>query len=282
MDEAHAPLPAVDALPLIEEVDDALVALLRGLDREDWHRVANRAWTVKHVAAHLLDGNLRRLSLDRDGWVGAATPRESHYQALVDFLNQLNADWIRAMDRISPRVVVDLLAVTNREVRSHFRTLDPNAAARFPVAWAGQDASVVWMDVAREYTEKWHHQQQIRDAVQRPGLKEHRYLQPLLATFARVLPRSYATSSARTGTTIVITVTDVESSTWLLRREADRWGLYDGSHAGSPTAEVRTSGDIAWRLFTKGLDAKTARASSQCSGPGELIDPFFGSVAIMG
>jgi hypothetical protein len=45
-----------------------LIALLRGLAQEDWSRpTVAGAWTVKDVAAHLLDVQLRRLSAQRDG-----------------------------------------------------------------------------------------------------------------------------------------------------------------------------------------------------------------------
>lgn len=95
MDTDYAPLPPVDALPLIELVDHGLVALLGELHHEDWHRVAVKTWTVKDVVAHLVDGNLRRLSLDRDAWRSAAATGENDYRRLVDFLNRLNADWIK-------------------------------------------------------------------------------------------------------------------------------------------------------------------------------------------
>jgi hypothetical protein len=42
--------------------------------------------------------------------------------------------------------------------------LDPDAAG-LAAAWAGETDSRNWFDVAREYTEKWHHQQQLRDAT---------------------------------------------------------------------------------------------------------------------
>jgi uncharacterized protein (TIGR03083 family) len=282
MHEGLRPLPDVDALPLIEEVDEALVALLRTLDPDDWCRVAVKAWTVKDVAAHLLDGNLRRLSMDRDGWVPSDRPVQDGYDRLVAFLDELNRRWIRAMDRISPRVLVQLLAASNQEIQSHFRAREPHEAAGFPVAWAGQDGSYAWMDIAREYTEKWHHQQQIREATGGPGLTAERLLQALLSTFARAWPRAYEAVSADAGTTILIAVTDVASCAWLLRREADGWRLYDGSCAGTPDAEIRTPAHVAWKLLTKAIDRTKARTSVVWSGPAALVDPFFKTIAIMG
>src|SRR5258708_38046271 len=59
------------------------------------------------------------------------------------------------------------------------------------VSWAGPDPAPIWLDSAREYTERWLHQQQIRDAVNKPGLKEKRFFHPVLDTFVRALPHTY-------------------------------------------------------------------------------------------
>jgi hypothetical protein len=46
------------------------------------------------------------------------------------------------------------------------------------VSWAGPDTSPAWLDIARDYTEFWVHQQQIRDAVDRPGADRPQLLHP--------------------------------------------------------------------------------------------------------
>src|SRR4051794_28093756 len=59
----------IHTIDLFDEVGGHLVALLKTLSLEDWHRpTTSSAWQVKDVAAHLLDTNLRRLSLHRDGY----------------------------------------------------------------------------------------------------------------------------------------------------------------------------------------------------------------------
>ena len=62
---------------------------------------------------------------------------------------------------------------------------------RWPIDWAGPEPAPIWLHVAREYTERWVHQQHIRDAVGRPGLNERRWLGPVLESLrpwvARVL-----------------------------------------------------------------------------------------------
>ena len=54
---------------LHREINGHLVDLLRSLAPEDWHRPTGSSQrNVKDIASHLLDGSLRRLSLQRDGY----------------------------------------------------------------------------------------------------------------------------------------------------------------------------------------------------------------------
>ncbi len=62
-----APLPATDTRAYFRPVASALVALLRGLPPDAWDaRTVAGAWRVRDVVAHILDGNLRRVSFHRD------------------------------------------------------------------------------------------------------------------------------------------------------------------------------------------------------------------------
>ena len=79
----------VDKFP---ELDKMLIQLLESLEPEEWHKqTVAKLWTVKDVAAHLLDGNIRNLSMLRDGYMGLK-PEVNSYQELLDFLNGLNAE----------------------------------------------------------------------------------------------------------------------------------------------------------------------------------------------
>lgn len=149
-----------------------LIALLRGLAPDDWSRpTAAGSWTVKDVTAHLLDVQLRQLSCKRDGAMPPPPdPPIAGYADLVAFLNRLNAEWVTAARRLSPRVLTDLLELAGGQMAESQAGLDPFAPALFAVAWAGEEESLTWFDMAREHTELWHHQQQIRDAVGAPPL----------------------------------------------------------------------------------------------------------------
>ena len=152
------------------------------------------------AAAHLLHGNLRRLSFGRDGLTATPDAAIASYADLVGYLNRLNAEWTAAARRLSPRVLIELLDFTSGPVHAFFRSLDPDALALSSVAWAGEGASPNWFDIGREYTERWLHQQQIREAVGAAGLTARRWLHPTLDSFVRALPfKGLDPESARRG-----------------------------------------------------------------------------------
>jgi hypothetical protein len=129
---------------------------------------------VRDVAAHLLDGDVRRLSAGRDGVALRPDVPIASWDDLVGWLNWLNAEWVGVARRMSPAVLVSLLEATGPQVAAFLASLDADAPALYPVGWAGEDVSPNWMDVGREFTERWHHQQQIRDAVGQPGPRGRR------------------------------------------------------------------------------------------------------------
>jgi hypothetical protein len=141
-------------------------------------------------------------------------------------LNRLNADWTAATRRLSPRVLIRLLEVSGEEVADLFEGTDPFAPATFPVAWAGEGRSPMWSDVAREYTERWHHQRQIADAVGRPTPIDGRGLyHPALDTFLRALPFTYRDVDAPRGTTARVRITGAAGGDWVVCRAAGGWTL---------------------------------------------------------
>jgi hypothetical protein len=173
-------------------------------------------------------------------------------------------------------MLVDLIRRTDDELVALFATLPPGDRAIFSVAWAGEAESQNWFDVAREYTERWHHQQQIRDAVDQPGLTEPRFLRRVIATFARGLPHAYRNAAAPLDTAVAI---EIDGDRWTVVRGETSWAL--AAVAGQPTATIVLAGDDAWRLWTKGLSAADARARARTTGPEDLIAPAFSFVAIM-
>ncbi|HKQ74458.1 MAG TPA: maleylpyruvate isomerase N-terminal domain-containing protein [Blastocatellia bacterium] len=286
------PVEPVFVTELFCQIHDQLLSLLRNLSGDDWSKpTAARQWVVKDIAAHLLDGDIRRLSYQRDNApmvpretpiapASSATTSNDEYRDLVNFLNQLNADWIKAAKRISPRLLIEFLEVTGAQVCELFSSLDPFAPALFGVAWAGEQESQNWFDLAREYTEKWHHQQQIRDAVGAPPLTSRKWLFPVLDTFLRGLPYTYRGEQAEEGSSVVFIIAGEAGGAWTLNREGGAWKLYAGE-SDTAVSQVRMEQDVAWRLLTKGLSREEAARRVEIVGDYRLGELFLGMLAVM-
>ena len=273
-----SPILVVDLFP---RLDSKLIELLRSLSSGDWERqTIAPLWRVKDVAAHLLDTNLRRLSIVRDRFFGEKPENADSWEGLVAFLNGLNADWVKAFRRVSPPALIDLLEHTGSQVNDMYRQLDPYGEAVLPVAWAGEEQSLNWFELAREYTERWHHQQQIRLAVDRPGIMERELYFPVLDTFMRALPFRYNKVDADEGAIIKFRVTGDAGGTWFLARRGHKWELASEA-AGRLASEVEFSQDIAWRMFTKGIAKEAARVQIKVSGDRDLGLHVLNVVAVM-
>ncbi len=263
-------------LPLHHE----LMALLRGLTPADWARGTDApGWSVRRVAAHLVDTMLRRISLHRDGHVPPPPPIDSG-PALLDFLNRLNADWIVATDRLSPDVLMAMLERFGPEMAEFLVGLPPDGEARWPVAWAGESVSRHWMDVGREYTERWHHQQQIRSAVGAPLLTGRHWLVPVISLGALALPANYGAVEAPSGTRVAVTVTGPAGGRWTLVKQPDQWRLTseDGNAA---TTEVTLTDEEAWRLWFSARRPRGPDPAAAVRGDPALAVPCLQSRALM-
>lgn len=259
-----------------------LLALLRSLSPADWEApTVCPAWSVRDVAAHLLDTALRRLAFGRDRLpIPPPDGPIDSYGDLVAFLNRLNAAWVAAFRRVSPEMLTDLLATVEPQLSAYFETLDPLDPA-LGVAWAGEETSEQWFDLARELTERWHHQQQIRLATSAPPLDDPFYVAPVLDTFLRALPHRYREVEASAGTAIGFLYSGREEYCFTLRREESGWALFYGREPEQESASVEMSDETGWLLLTKGLSGEAARGRSKVAGEGRWLDPFFATLAVM-
>ncbi|QDA62014.1 maleylpyruvate isomerase N-terminal domain-containing protein [Hymenobacter jejuensis] len=276
---ALAPLHTIHLFPVL---DQHLGELLRSLTPADWERptVAPK-WRVRDVALHLLDVNLRTLSMLRDGHYGSPGPSGDSYAEIVAYLNRLNAEWVTVGQRLSPQVITWLLELSGPTCHTFLSQLDPLAPATFAVGWAGDTVSPNWFHIARDYTEKWHHQQQIRKAVgQEAPLLQAELYQPFLATSVRALPHHYRHVAAELGQVVQVTITGSGGDTWYLNQEATGWSLTQES-AGEVVTEITLEGAVAWRLFTKSLPRPQAQRHIQIAGEQRLGEPIFELLAVM-
>lgn len=264
---------------LFPDTLDALLALLTSLSADDWNKpTAAARWSVKDIAQHLLGGEVGILSRRRDSYLFSHAQLDG-WDDFVAFINDLNDVWVKATRRLSPVVLCDLLELAGRQACAYFDSLDPYADGD-PVEWAGPEPAPVWLDLAREYTERWHHQQQVRDAVGKPGLKEPKYFAPVLDAFVRALPRTYKDLSADDDTLIALNITGDSGGKWFLLRENDSWSLYLDVDR-QPQAEVSIDQDVAWRLFTKGMNKEEARKRATFNGDQTLAARVLDMVSVI-
>lgn len=267
---------------LFRPLHGELMTLLQALPAAAWtaHTSAGD-WLVRDVVAHLLDVDLRRISVDRDAHP-PPTPRHgiSGYEDLTAWLDAMNAEWVTAARRLSPRLLTEMLGLTGTAVAGVMESADPLATATFPVAWAGDRTSPAWLDIGREYTERWHHQDQIRDAVGVRPLDQPVWLRPVIAISLRALPHAYAAVRRPAGTTVALDIDGPAGGAWSLTSDGARWRLDEGDPA-SWACRVRI-GDLAVaRLLLHRLPASLVAETLSVTGDAELAVPLHRARAVM-
>jgi uncharacterized protein (TIGR03083 family) len=277
------PLPGIETLPLFPGERSALLELLANLSTSDWEApTVCPGWSVKDVAAHLLGDDIGRLSWGRDDYVNpdfAAGLDIATLPGLVAAIDRQNAVWVTGARRISPGLLVELLKTTGELTEAYFASLEMSALG-MPVDWAGPEPAPVWFDVAREYTERWVHQQHIRDAVGKPGLKERRWFAPVLDAFVRGLPRVLGDAPSPEGATLRLVISGDAGGEWIALRQNGHWVL--GTAPGMTVdGTIELDEESAWRLFTKGISKEEARRAARIEGDEALAERALDTVSIL-
>ncbi|HEX6494258.1 MAG TPA: maleylpyruvate isomerase N-terminal domain-containing protein [Acidobacteriaceae bacterium] len=266
---------------LIRRVDTHLIDLLRSLTPSEWDlQTVAPLWKVRDVAAHLLDTALRKLSLVRDSWHVEAVDIRSP-QDVITLVNRLNREGVTVYRRLSPPVLIDMMKAACDESARFHESLDPFGPATFNVSWAGEETSLNWFDTARELTERWHHQQQIRVATNRSGIMTPELYHPVLDCFVRGLPHLYRHVDAPAGTVLLLEIAGECGGRWFLSKGSTRWEFLRRSH-GDVACRVVMPEALAWRVFTKGTDRDAARAQVEIEGNRELGEKVLHLTAVVG
>ena len=183
--------------------------------------------------------------------------------------------------RWSPAVLIGLIGHLGPQLDQFWAALDLDRAGE-PVSWAAPGLPApVWLDVAREYTEYWVHQQQVRDAVGRPGAADERLTAPVTGTFLRAVPHALRHLSAEPGACLHIQVTGPGGGSWTIQRRGFGWAVDRGAPAQHAAALVRLSSDCLWRVATRGISVQTARDQAAISGDQALGSAALNLVAII-
>jgi hypothetical protein len=86
---------------------------------------------------------------------------------------------------------------------------------------------------------------------------------------------------APAGTSVRFEISGEAGGIWFLSKVEEGWTLVLNATAG-PAAEVVIPQDVAWRLFTKGLDREKARSLALIGGRADLAAPIFATTSIIG
>jgi len=281
MDLIPEPPQPIFTAHLFPELEAKLIELLRSLTQQDWEaQTIAPQWKVKDVAAHLLDTQVRKLAAARHGYQPENSKKLAPDQ-LVALINHLNAEGVRAYSQLGPGELISRMEAASRESADYHQALDPFAPAMFPVSWAGEEQSANWFDTAREFTERWHHQQQIRLAVNKPGIMTREFYYPVLDCFMRALPHAYRNIPAQEGTQLQFSVSGECGGSWYLFRKGAAWTLIE-SPIGEIISETTIPQEIAWRIFTKGIMRSEAESQVRATGDTELGLHVLGMISIVG
>ena len=265
MNAAREPLQPIFTAHLFPKLEAKLIDLLRSLAAEDWEKqTLAPKWKVKDVAAHLLDTQIRKLAAARHGYKPENSKKLSPAKLLA-LINSLNAEGVRQYRQLHPDELISRIEAASLESAEYHHALDPFGPAMFPVSWAGEEISPNWFDTAREFTERWHHQQQIRLAVNKPGIMTREFYFPVLDCFLRALPYFYRNVSAKSGAQAQFNISGECGGSWYLFRDGGAWTLI-ASPTGEKISETTLPQEIAWRILTKGIRPEDARTQVQVKG----------------
>lgn len=229
--------------------------------------------SVKDLVAHLLHGSLRRVSMMRDGYGGSTPPIETHND-LVRFIQDDNRRFMAGMRGVSPTILIEMVERFDALARAEFEAVDMHAPG-LAVTWAGDEQSPHWFDWAREYTERWHHQQQLRDALDRDGLYEPMLFEPVLETFARGLPHAFGEAE---GDRVRVRLFGALDPSWVLVREDGQWALFEDDGA-AVSATVEGPAETLWKSWTCSVDPSAVRG--ELRGDARYVDALVHMVVVM-
>ena len=252
---------------------EELVALLGSLVEAEWDLPsAAPDWSVKDLALHLLDDDLGLLSRNRDGDTAGLLDADDH-ESFVRALAAKNQRWIDGARHLSPRLIIDLLKWAGREVDAYYSTVSMTTHGH--VSWASNEPVPIWLDMAREFTERWVHQIQIREALGRVEHYAATYLPTVLRTFVWAIPHQYR-EAADAGVQVQV---DLGSGgKWYLVCDGGpTWSLNEGV-VDSPAASAVFSDNSGWRWLT---GATLSPEGVSLQGPPKLCEPLLGVRSII-
>ena len=156
--------------------------------------------------------------------------------------------------------------ITQRETRAPRECRKPQ---QYVCRVTDTASACLCVDIGREFTELWHHQQQIRMAVGADAVADARYLGAVIDIAVRGLPHAFRDVSAETGHTVAIDINGPSGGQWTRHREEHRWSLWCGVPAAAMTS-LRLNDDTAWKPLFNALSNEEAARAIQIDGRADL------------
>jgi uncharacterized protein (TIGR03083 family) len=270
---AFAPLFRVDRSRLLEVLD--------ALGASDWDRPTPcPGWNVLGLVAHLLGDDLSFVAWQRDDHHGTPAPDGLDEHGFINWLDELQLEWVHAARRLSPRLVVELLGWVGDQVVETVAGQNPSARTAM-VSWASAGPVPVWLDQVRELSERWIHRQQLLQALGHRSDLRPDLAAPVLDGLRWAYPYRLGSLRRPTGTTVAITVTGPEvEARWNVASDGEGWRFHP-LQDGPPAAELQMTTEQAWRLLTNNYDPEL-HGQLVSAGDNEAVDVLRRTRAIIG
>lgn len=230
------------------------------------------------LASHLLGDDLGLLSRRRDKYMGTPSPVGLSEGEFIDWLDELQMEWVHAARRVSPRLVVELLEWTGPRLVEVLGREDLSERTS-RVSWAGPQTAPRWLDQLRELSEYWIHRQQLHEAVRRPVDLDPILLRPILRGLRWAIPYRLTDAGLELDGAIQIDVGEPINERWNLVASDDVWNFSDSVHQTVATYASFT-GDAAWRLLTNNL--RTTSNPLEITGDERPAEVLLNTRAIIG
>lgn len=272
------PLRGIPALIGIER--DRLLELLGAFSPADWLKPTPcPEWNVLELCAHLVGVDLSSLSRNRDHHHGTVPPKGASEAEFIAWIDTLQMEWVESARRLSPRMVIDLLAWSALQLVEMFEREDP-AARVAHVSWAGSDPQPAWLNQVRELSEYWIHRQQLLQALGLSADLRPDLVGPILEGLKWAYPFRLAEVPGASGDTVEMAIRGLYAVTWRLVATDSGWDFSDEPRV-RVVAHLSMTTDQAWRLLSNNLPGDE-QARLQVSGDPGVLDVMLRTRAIIG
>jgi uncharacterized protein (TIGR03083 family) len=273
--------PPPGELPALIGIErDRLLQVLGSLRSADWQKPTPcPEWNVLALCCHLVGVDLSSLSRNRDQHHGTDLPDGQSEAEFIQWIDNLQMEWVEAARRLSPRVVIDLLAWSAPQLVDMFEDQDPTACLAH-VSWAGPDPLPVWLNQLRELSEYWIHRQQLLQALDLPADLRSDLVGPILEGLRWAYAFRLGKVPAAFGDTVVFTITGPYAATWHLVATESGWD-FPTMPGTKVVASLSLTTDQAWRLLSNNLSA-AEQAQLLASGDPRILEVILRTRAIIG